>query len=168
MGAEGRHKERGAAYRQDALDLRNTCDRVRQNAANSLNTATGYIYNTPAHTRAYRLQAKFGSPIDGGTQQRDAVGDPVQDSQPVAHSADEVGGDFAAKVPKQAGEAVDPNFGERTEDGDYDEEEGQLGRAHELLQAGGDARARIPRHGAGVGRLEFGIVSLVFFVLGLT
>jgi hypothetical protein len=124
VGAEGRHKERGAAYRQDALDLRNTCDGVRQNATNSINTATSYVHNTTAYTRAYRLQAKFGSPIDGGTQQRDAVGDPVQNSQPVAHSADEVGGDFAAKVPKQASEAVDPDFGQRTEDGDDDEEEG--------------------------------------------
>ena len=131
MGAEGRHKERGAAYRQDALDLRNTCDRVRQNAANSLNTANGYIYNTPAHTRAYRLQAKLGGPIDGGTKQCHAVRNPVYHSQPIAYFADKITGDFAAEVPKQAGEAVDSDFGERAEDGDEKEEEGQLSRAHE-------------------------------------
>ncbi len=100
-------------------------------SANNPNTATTYTHDTPVCTRAYRLQAKLGGPIDGGTKQCHAVRNPVYHSQPIAYFADKITGDFAAEVPKQAGEAVDSDFGERAEDGDENEEEGQLSRAHE-------------------------------------
>jgi hypothetical protein len=94
-----------------------------------------------AATRSYGLQPELGRPVHGGAQQRDAVRDPVEHGQPVADVADEVIGDFSPEVPEQAGEAVDANFCECAEDGDEEEEEGQLGAAQEVPQAHEYARA---------------------------
>ena len=58
------------------------------------------------------LQAKLGGPIDGSTEEHDAVQHPVDDCEPAADVAGEVADDFPAEVPEQAGEAVDAYFGE--------------------------------------------------------
>ena len=84
-------------------------------------------------TGAYGLQSELGGPVNGSTEKRNTVRDPVKDGEPVADLANKVVGDFPAEVPEEAGKAVDADFSQSTEQSDDDEEEGQLGAAQEVL-----------------------------------
>ncbi len=147
------------AHGKNTLHFGHTCT-VRMSAQKRQHTSAG------AATGSYCLQAELGRPVHCRAQQRDAVGDPVQHSQPVAHVADEVAGDFPPEVPEEPSEAVDADFGERAEDGDEDEEERELGSSEEVAQTRGYGGAWVAvRDGAGglhCSRVAFiGIFSLV-------
>ncbi len=101
------------------------------------------------------LQAKLGGPIDGSTEEHDAVQHPVDDCEPAADVAGQVADNFPAEVPEKAGEAVDAYFGECASTAISVRRRGNLAPRGKLRTRGGDGGAGVARCALAARGLEF-------------